>query len=37
MVGENLKIYRVFFKIPSEACGMFKKGILPTVDMILQN
>ena len=37
MVGENLKTYGAFFKIPSEACGMFKKGVLPTVDMILQN
>ena len=36
MVGENLKIYEAFFEIPSESCGMFKKGILPTVDMILQ-
>ena len=36
MVGENLKIYGAFFEIPSEACGMFKKGIQPTVDMILQ-
>ena len=37
MVGENLKTYGVFYKIPSEACGMFKKGVLPAVDMILQN
>ena len=36
MVWENLKIHGAFFEIPSEACDMFKKGILPTADMILQ-